>query len=64
MTDEKIERVAKLIAEKEHMTALTWNLAEIGQSDKLDDWLKLYPIKVTPYHRELAGEIVAALASP
>lgn len=60
-TDDKIERVARLVAEREHVAACEWSLREIDQLDQIDVWLKLYPPKVTREHRELVKFIVDAL---
>ena len=51
---EIIERVALALAKKIHLDALAFNLREIGQEDKIQDWLGLYPIKVTDQERALA----------
>ncbi len=61
---EMIERVALAIATRIHMTALTFNLREINQEDKLQNWLALYPIKVTDGDRALARAAIEAMREP
>ena len=59
-----IERVAEAIAVKSHYLHMAHSVAEICQSDKLDEWLRAYPAKISDYERQLARVAIEAMREP
>jgi hypothetical protein len=61
---EMIDRVAKAIAETIALAHIKHNLREIGQEDKLEEYLRMFPIKLTLADSEVARAAVAAMREP
>jgi hypothetical protein len=61
---EMIERVAKAIAETIALAHIKHNLREIGQEDQLEEYLKMFPIKVTLADSDVARAAIEAMREP
>lgn len=61
---EMLERVALAIATKIHVDAVKNNLGEINQLDKIQEWMNLYPVKVTDSERDLARLAIEIMVIP
>jgi hypothetical protein len=61
---EMIERVAKAIAETIALAHIKHNLREIGQEDQIEEYLKMFPIKLTLADSEVARAAIEAMREP
>jgi hypothetical protein len=61
---EMLDRVAKAIAETIALAHIKHNLREIGQEDKLEEYLKTFPIKVTLADSDVARAAIEAMREP
>jgi hypothetical protein len=61
---EMVERVAKAIAETIALAHIKHNLREIGQEDKLEEYLKMFPIKLTLADSDVARAAIEAMREP
>jgi hypothetical protein len=61
---EMIERVAKAIAETIALAHIKHNLREINQEDQLEEYLKMFPIKVTLADSDVASAAIEAMRNP
>jgi hypothetical protein len=61
---EMIERVAKAIAETIALAHIKHMVMEIGQEDKLEEYLKMFPIKVTLADSDVARAAIEAMREP
>lgn len=61
---EMIDRVAKAIAETIALAHIKHNLREIGQEDQLEEYLKMFPIKVTLADSDVARAAIEAVREP
>lgn len=61
---EMLDRVAKAIAETIALAHIKHNLREINQEDQLEEYLKMFPIKVTLADSDVARAAIEAMRQP
>jgi hypothetical protein len=61
---EMVDRVAKAIAETIALANIKHNLREINQEDQLEEYLKIFPIKVTLADSDVARAAIEAMREP
>jgi hypothetical protein len=61
---EMVERVALAIATLSADAGLRHNLAEINQSDRFEEYRRMWPVKVTDHDKALARAAIEAMREP